>query len=101
MELRDYIRIIRRRWLITMLVALGFFGISQLYVTKQVTTYYAVSEIIVKESPYPLYSEAFPALFQDYFTRATRIAMIKSRAILWPAVLKLENYYPGAKLPGG
>lgn len=101
MELKDYLRILRRRWLVTILVAAGFIGISQLYVTRQVRMYYATSEIIVKESPYPLYSEAFPALFQDYFTRATRIAMIKTRAVLWPAVLKLDKWFPDATRPGG
>lgn len=95
MELKDYLRIIKRRWLTVALVAGAFLLISSYYMKLQPVDYVASVEIALKESPYPTFGGEFPALFQDYLTRATKIAMIKSRKVLEIAITKhLQQYYP-------
>lgn len=98
MDFRDYLRILQRRWLVVagvtvLIVAAGFY-----FVWQEPTVYTAKAEVIVRENPYYFQAGEFQPLFPDYFSRAARATIIRTRAVLEYAVLHgLEKYYPKAK----
>ncbi|OHB70371.1 MAG: hypothetical protein A2W23_03500 [Planctomycetes bacterium RBG_16_43_13] len=72
-----------------------FILLSYLYMSRQPPSYSAYAEVVVKDSPYPMYGE-FPALFQDYTTKSTRVAKIKTNAVLKRAIKTCIKYFPDA-----
>jgi polysaccharide biosynthesis transport protein len=97
-ELRDYLRVLQRRWLVilavTVLVAAG----GMYFVLKEPTVYTARAEVLVRENPYYFQAGDYQALFPDYFSRAARAVLIRNRPVLEYAVLhKLQKYYPRAQ----
>ncbi|MBI2901456.1 MAG: polysaccharide biosynthesis tyrosine autokinase [Planctomycetes bacterium] len=97
MELRDYLRVLQRRWLLVVVVTAGVTGIGYYYVQREPTVYTARAEILIRDNPYFFQAGEYQALFPDYFSKATRTALLRNRPILEHAVRNhLQRYFPRA-----
>lgn len=96
MELKDYLRILRRNaftfLLVTGLVVAGNFWV----LGRQPQVYQARAQLILKEpqTPWVVYTAAATPTVWATLTQATRLTLIESEPVLRRAVQSLAKYYP-------
>lgn len=96
MDFRDYLRAVQRRWFVVLIVTAGVVGIGYYFVQREPTVYTARAEILIRENPYFFQAGEYQALFPDYFSKATRAALLRNRPVLQHAIrTQLQRYYPG------
>ena len=100
LDLRDYLRILRQRWMVIVLVTVSISGTALFFASQEPTRYTAKAEIILRDNPYRFFrSGEYPSFFPDHFSRSTRAQLIRSRDVLDYAITNgLSELYPTAQL---
>lgn len=102
MDLRDYLRIVARRWHWMLAIGGVTFGLLYYLSRQQAPTFRAQAEILLEKVPeHPVYITD-TALLTKVYDRNTRIRLISKRPVLQQAVLLLKEkkHFPDAALDG-
>lgn len=92
MELKDYILILRRKWLVIIVITGLFIVGAMLLQRHEPPVYRAQKELLLKESPYfPFMVGQDFNVAQEYYSKAAKVALLKSTIVLKEAVDKLKT----------
>jgi succinoglycan biosynthesis transport protein ExoP len=94
-ELKDYLRIIKRRWILVLALTLAVGGGNFLFFNIKPEQFQASCRVIVKQMPdYVVIERDFPTVFPQVSLQ-TRLSLIRSDSVLKRTVWHARQHFPG------